>query len=84
MLGCRENRDRIEFANDLHEFITKLSLSEEERKEMEKTHLGLASDYKLTLSPRLTDFIKQTRIVELAFMMPKYEFISPSLALVIM
>ena len=68
----------------MHEFVTKLSLSEEERKEMEKTHLGLASDYKLTLSFRLIDYIKQAKIVELAFMMPKYEFITPNLALVIM
>ena len=51
---------------------------------MEKTHLGLASDYKLILSPRLTDYIKQVKMVDLAFLIPKYEYITPSLALVIM
>ena len=84
ILGCRENRDRVEFASDLKEFVYKLEISAEERSKMEKTHLGLASDYKLTLSPSLIEYIKKVQLVQLAFMMPKYEFITPSMALMIM
>ena len=32
VLGCRENRDRIEFANDLKEFVLNKSRTEEEKK----------------------------------------------------
>lgn len=84
ILGCRDNRDRIEFAHDLKEFIAKQEMSEEEKKEKEKSHLGLASDYKLQISPTLTEYIKEATVVEIAYMMPKYEFITPSLALIIM
>lgn len=31
VLGCRENRDRIEFAEDLRNYIKMLELSKEER-----------------------------------------------------
>ena len=31
VLGCRENRDRIEFAEDLRDYIKMLELSKEER-----------------------------------------------------
>lgn len=58
VLGCRENRDRIEFASDLKEFIAKKDLNEEEIKSATITHLGLASDYKLVLSAPLIQFIK--------------------------
>ena len=51
---------------------------------MEQTHLGIASDYKLIVSPPLAEFIKKANIVDVAQLMPKYEFISPSLALIIM
>lgn len=84
ILGCRENRDRIEFASDLKEFVLKQDLSEEEKKATELTHLGLASDYKLTISEPLIKYVKQAKVVDLAYLMPKYEFISPSLALIIM
>ena len=84
ILGCRENRDRIEFASDLKEFISKQELSEEEKKETELTHLGLASDYKLIISKPLIEYVKTAKVVDLAYLMPKYEFISPSLALIIM
>ena len=84
ILGCRENRDRIEFASDLKEFVFKQDISEKERSQMEKTHLGLASDYKLTLSPSLNNYVKKVKQVDLAYMMPKYEFITPNLALMIM
>ena len=84
ILGCRENRDRIEFANDLKEFVLKQDLDEKERSKLEKTHLGLASDYKLTLSPPLFNYVKKVKQVDLAYMMPKYEFITPNLALMIM
>lgn len=84
ILGCREHRDRIEFANDLKEFIAKQKMSAEDRKESEKTHLGLASDYKLAISQLLADYIEKAPVVDLAYMMPKYEFISPSLAMIIM
>ena len=84
ILGCRENRDRIEFASDLKEFVKKQDIGEKERSQMEKTHLGLASDYKLTLSPSLVNYIRKAKQVDIAFKMPKYEFITPNLALMIM
>ena len=44
VLGCRENRDRIEFANDLREFIAREE-KKEKGEQLKLTHLGLASDY---------------------------------------
>ena len=83
VLGCRENRDRIEFAKDLKEFVgRKPALSDNKTPEAPKT--GLATDYKLKLSQFLTPYVKDAPVQELACAMPKYEFISPSLALVIM
>lgn len=58
VLGCRENRDRIEFASDLKEFVARKDLNEEEIKSATITHLGLASDYKLVLSNPLIKFVK--------------------------
>ena len=85
VLGCRENRDRIEFANDLKEFVLNKSRTEEEKKaKRSKQNLELASDYKLGMSMLLTNFVKDSTISNLARAMPKYEFISPSLALIIM
>jgi len=83
VLGCRENRDRIEFAYDLKEFICREE-SIEEQKEHKLTHLGIASDYKLKLSEPLITLVKETEAAELARSMPKYDFISPSLAMIIM
>ena len=84
VLGCRENRDRIEFAHDLKEFVLKQDMTEEQKKEAQKSHLGLASDYKLVMSKSLVGYIKGAQVAVLAKVMPKYEFISPSLALIIM
>ena len=84
VLGCRENRDRIEFASDLKEFVAKLELTEEERKAATITHLGQASDYKLTLSNSLIEFVKEAGSSALAQVMPKYDFINPNMALIIM
>ena len=84
VLGCRENRDRIEFAEDLKEYARMLDLSKEKREEISKKRFTLASDYKLTLSEGLMNYLKHCKIADLAHAMPKYEFISPSLALIIM
>jgi len=84
ILGCRENRDRIELARDLKEFVKKDDLTVDEKKSLTITHLGLASDYKLIFSPLLKQYIKDTSEPGLARSMPKYDFISPSLALIIM
>ena len=82
MLGCRENRDRIEFVYDLQEFIAREEKGEEEK--AERKYLGLASDYKLKLSDELSRYVKSAAPADIARVMPKYEFISPSLALIIM
>ena len=82
VLGCRENRDRIEFAYDLKDFISKEEEGEEQK--TERKYLGLASDYKLKLSEELKAYVKKLAPADLARVMPKYEFISPSLALIIM
>ena len=84
VLGCRENRDRIEFAEDLRDYIKMLELSKEEREQEYKKRFGLASDYKLTISEGLKNYVRICKISDLAHSMPKYEFISPSLALIIM
>jgi len=62
VLGCRENRDRIEFAGDLIEFVSQSKLTESEREKVKasRKHLGLASDYTLKLSPELTEFVENT------------------------
>ena len=84
VLGCRENRDRIEFAEDLKDYIGLLDLTKEERDAISKKRFTLGSDYQLTLSQSLINYLKHCRIADLALSMPKYEFISPSLALIIM
>ena len=84
ILGCRENRDRIELARDLKEYIKKLDMTIEEKSSLTITHLGLASDYKLIMSVGLKKFIGEAGEPRLARSMPKYDFISPSLALIIM
>ena len=61
VLGCRENRDRIEFAEDLKTYSyseKQTSDGKEEVKEGEKIGAkGLASDYKLKLSKELVEFV---------------------------
>ena len=84
VLGCRENRDRIELAYDLNEYVSKLDQPEEEEKKEGKKLLGLASDYKLILSDGLKKYIVDNSESTLARAMPKYDFISPNLALLIM
>ena len=84
VLGCRENRDRIEFAEDLKDYVGLLDLAKEEREAISKKRFTLASDYQLTLSQSLINYLRHCRIADLALSMPKYEFISPSLALIIM
>lgn len=46
--------------------------------------MGLAVDYKLVMSPELASYVKEVPVHSLARSMPKYDFISPSLALIIM
>ena len=96
VLGCRENRDRIEFAYDLKIYLAKKDAlaaaaagEEEEKKEKKeaskkKTAPELALDYKLTMTDELCSFIREASVQDLALVMPKYEFISPSLAMIIM
>ena len=84
VLGCRENRDRIEFAEDLKDYMELLELTKEERELVQKRTFTLASDYKLNISSGLKKYIKECKVSDLARAMPKYEFISPSLALIIM
>ena len=79
VLGCRANRDRIEFSYDLKEFVQR-----EQAKEKGDGTAGLGSNYVLKLSNDLMDFVNKTTPAELARKMPKYDFISPSLALIIM
>lgn len=55
VLGCRENRDRIEFAQDLKDYVEKLNKKPEEEQKVKGEKkvdqpFGLASDYKLLLS----------------------------------
>ena len=45
VLGCRENRDRIEFAEDLKDYVGLLDLAKEEREAISKKRFTLASDY---------------------------------------
>ena len=82
VLGCRSNRDRIEFAYDLKEFIEKDD--KKEKQDEKPSQSGIGSDYVLKLSPELMEFVKVSPPAELARFMPKYDFISPSLALIIM
>ena len=84
VLGCRENRDRIEFAYDLREFVEREEAKADKKKELKLTHLGLASDYELKLSAELVKVVKESEPSELARAMPKYDFISPNLAMIIM
>lgn len=60
VLGCRENRDRIELAQDFKDFLAKQEASADAKKkeEAKKGPLGLASDYKLSFSDELKDFMK--------------------------
>ena len=60
VLGCRENRDRIEFANDLKEFVNRKIPLTGEIAEFSKT--GLATDYKLKLSQFLIPYVKDAPI----------------------
>ena len=86
VLGCRENRDRIELAQDFKNFLDKKADSAETNKKEKKAKgpLGLASDYQLKLSEPLDKFINSLSVAVLARAMPKYDFISPSLAVIIM
>ena len=85
MLGCRANRDRIEFSFDLKEFVER-EAEKEKKAEGEKDagNSSIGSNYVLKLSTGLTEYVKQSTPAELARRMPKYDFISPSLALIIM
>jgi hypothetical protein len=40
VLGCRENRDRIEFAQDLKDFISKSQLKDAEEEKKDETISG--------------------------------------------
>jgi len=84
VLGCRENRDRIEFAIDLKKFVEQSNGDENDKKKGKAASNGLASDYLLKLTPGLEQFVRQSKVADLAQAMPKYDFISPSLALLLM
>lgn len=85
VLGCRENRDRIEFAHDLKRFVERSEgQKNSENTEGKLAYTGLASDYVLKLTPELQKFVKENSVANLATSMPKYDFISPSLALLLM
>ena len=85
VIGCRESKDRIEFAQYLKDFVKNKRLEKEgkpvdeefERKEKEKP-------YVCSLSDGLMDFIERVGIDRLAMLMPKYDLITPSLACILM
>jgi len=64
VLGCRENRDRIEFSYDLKEYVEREDGKINDKEE--RKYLGLASDYTLKLSKELKVFINKTAAAELA------------------
>ena len=62
VLGCRENRDRIEFAQDLKDYVEMLELSKEDKEKKQKSRFILASDYQLNLSSGLKTYIKKVKV----------------------
>lgn len=81
MIGCRDNRDRIELARDLKEFVLAEQTSQGES---DRKNLSICKDYSLAMSSDLRSFIERSDAAKIATSMPKYDFISPSLALIIM
>ena len=72
VFGCRNNKDRIEFAQ-----IIKDHVAETEGKEPK-------DDDELILSDELRAYVAAAAVETLALILPKYEFISPSLGIVIL
>ena len=72
VLGCRNNKDRIEFAQYIKEHV--------------KNQKGKQSkeDDLIILSQELIDYVEKEKIHKLALVLPKYEYITPSLGLVIL
>ena len=72
VLGCRNNKDRIEFAQYIKEHV--------------KNQKGKQSkeDDLIILSPELIDYVEKEKTDKLALVLPKYEYITPSLGLVIL
>lgn len=92
VVGCREFKDRIEFALFLKEFVKKQrgeytgekDTTEKTQKKDQGKDKSMASDYKLVLTDKVCDFIEKASMDRLALALPKYDLITPQLAILIM
>ena len=82
VIGCRESKDRIEFAIHLKKLV-----DEEDRKkagkEPEKKEEGkdeAKPEYRLVISDKSKEFIRISTLRQLALTLPKYDLMTPSLA----
>ena len=82
VVGCRESRDRIEFAIYLKEFVARDDAKEKEGGKGEDDQAK--EPYKIVLSAGAKKFIRMATVRQLALIFPKYDLITPSLASILM